>query len=109
MKLNCKPGDLAVIVKDDFPENLGKFVHVICFADPEYYPKLDGESPNQWECKPSSTLMAWDDRNWRYRSSSTALVSIADECLRPIRDPGDDAVDETLLLKPVPFPQLEPA
>lgn len=88
MKLNCKPGDLAIIVVPkgiSGSEHAGKIVRV-------------------------TTLRLAD--SWNYEPSLPRLdggfyLGIVDEYLRPIRDPGDDAVDETLLLKPVPFPQLE--
>ncbi|WP_175681161.1 hypothetical protein [Burkholderia cenocepacia] len=41
--MNCKPGDLAVIVRDDIPENIGRIVTVVGPTE------LDGsEGPGFW-------------------------------------------------------------
>lgn len=89
--MNCQPGDLAVIVGD--PRNRNKYegAHLKVIAD-------SGRRDCGYVC-------------WVYEPLSPALVAhlrehrdddICDYWLRPIRDPGDDAVDETLLRNPVP-------
>ena len=30
--MNCKPGDLAFIIRSDFPENIGRIVRVVKYA-----------------------------------------------------------------------------
>lgn len=117
MKLNCKPGDLALVVAE--PKNakqpyIGRIVSVlhaapngVGFTLPDGYPQAAViESFPYW-------VVEWANPV-RYPvgiegQRLTKFGVMPDWALRPIRDPGDDAVDETLLLKPVPFPQLEPA
>lgn len=88
--MNCKPGDLAVVVSGEPAHNIGKMVQV-------------------------KTLHRWVPGIWLFEGNLTneiglPLLGVADNCLRPIRDPGTDAVDETLVWKKVPAPQLgEPA
>lgn len=90
--MNCKPGDLAV--------------QVSCYGDGRYIGQLyrclssfiDGDGEPRWRVEPlSRTLPKW----------------VAPECddkhLRPIRDPGEDAVDETLLWLPSPSRTKETA
>lgn len=77
--MNCKPGDLAVIVHCEMnwcKAHLGKVVRCLRLVDTEE--QLPG-----WETDPE--LHATDDGS---------LIAWADEVLRPIQDPGDDAVDE---------------
>lgn len=93
MKLNCKPGDLAVIVQGfTTTRNIGKLVTVL---GPAY-------QPGCWIVKcdhPLKTVVGGADG---IRSEST-VGPIEDYRLRPIRDPGDHAADESLAwLPPVP-------
>lgn len=98
--MNCRPGDLAVIVKPGSP-NYGRFVTVR-----ELY---DGRRPfigtfyRGWHGEPA----------WIVEGTDLVLVSpkgrtfapwhvVHDEWLRPIRDPGEDAKDE--MLRPLPAP-----
>jgi len=102
---NVKPGDLARIVAPYEPNGIDHFVEVVrrakkferlgeCFFEHEGL--IQG-----WVC--TGCVPMWDGFIAR------ELV-IADECLRPIRDPGDDAVDESKAWYPlVPLPKNEPA
>lgn len=36
MTLRCKPGDLAIVIHCDFPENIGKLVNVVQRITDEY-------------------------------------------------------------------------
>lgn len=76
MKLNCKPGDLAIVVRGRPTHNLGSVVRVIRLAQ------------DAWEI--------WEYEGRLTNTRGGRITGIGDECLRPIRDPGDDAVDETL-------------
>jgi len=91
MGLNCKPDDLAVIVNAFIPENIGRLVKVLYAVDEDFLglgviwlienvgapsPSIGFDTPQKQGTSPD----AW---------------------LRPIRDPGDDAVDETLINNPV--------
>ena len=79
--MNCKPGDLAIIVRGEPEENIGRIVRVThvrpCF--------------NRWF--------------WSFDGATLDVDEIDDNCLRPIRDPGSDAIDETL--QHLPAPSLE--
>jgi hypothetical protein len=77
--MNCKSGDLAMVMRG-FPElNRGRVIRVTTVD------VLVGAVTN--------TPM------WRYEGDLDGqfggrCACIADACLRPIRDPGDDEVDE---------------
>jgi hypothetical protein len=92
--MNCKPGDLAVIASYEEEVDrctLGLIVRVT---------KIDPD---------------WGEPVWEYEgekicdSEGTEILAISDRFLRPIRDPGDDAQDETLDWLPSPTKQGEPA
>lgn len=74
--MNCKPGDLAINIWSEptRPETLGAIVTVVRPYTGNRLPEAD------W-------VIEW-------RGNEYAAI---DKYLRPIRDPGDDAVDETLL------------
>lgn len=77
--MNCKPGDICIIVNGlDFgKQHIGKVIRVT---------KLHS---GYWGC--------WEyEGEWLLSPSGFEIVAIEDYCLRPIRDPGDDAVDEVI-------------
>jgi len=84
--MNCKPGDLAIVVRKGkdakCPPLLGAIV------------RIDVASPIWSDCWMTSPKII-DARDG-------CIVHVQDAHLRPIRDPGDDAVDETLLRLPSP-------
>jgi hypothetical protein len=80
MKLNCRPGDLAIVVKDRLKIHLGKIVTVT----------QPGQFPWSWRTEPP------------LRDPDGVIYTPEDACLRPIRDPGDDAKDESLTWKRIP-------
>jgi len=90
MGLNCKVGDMAIVKRGHLGvKHAGKIVEV--FAGP--YQDPHGE------------LLSW---SVRFREAITLLdgrlsreASCPDAWLMPIRDPDDDAVDETLINNPV--------
>lgn len=72
--MNCKPGDMAIIVKTRHTEHLGKIVQVH-----EFHASCGG-----WTHSPSLPI-----GEQRFQS-----LWIEDACLRPLRgDPQPDAVD----------------
>jgi hypothetical protein len=89
--MNCKPGDLAVVVRTatEVAELRGKIMK-------RHAPISDGTG---WE---------WGRPAWEFEGAPLITrtgfqVDVTDDsCLRPIRDPGDDARDETLDWLPVP-------
>ena len=88
--MNCKPGDLAVIVSGIPADNIGKIIKVLTVEDRWYG-------------------LAWDYEGALYGANFPGVRAdrVADSCLRPIRDPGEDATDEMveLLGKPVAKPE----
>lgn len=91
--MNVRPGDLAMIVgasDEHGAPHVGKVVQVL--APSAYYPKCWETGPLLHSCI-NGCRIAWLDAH-----------------LRPIRDPGDDACDESAAwLPPVPSPAKEPA
>jgi hypothetical protein len=94
--MNCRPGDLAMIVGSRLAANNGRIVRVlrymgdVKFTSGKVYPDcwlLEGRLAER--CTRSEAL------------GGDAIQP--DRLLRPIRDPGDDAQDESLAwLPPVP-------
>lgn len=94
--MNCKPGDLAVVVRArDTPEMLGRYVVVLRKAAPNEFVRLRPEESGV---------------TWMVRSAAAGVLPATladgskgsflerpyfDGSLKPIRDPGDDAVDES--------------
>jgi hypothetical protein len=75
--MNCKPGDLAVVVKSATrPENVGRIVRCV-----RRTVRIGHKSRLPLDC-------------WVVEPDITLCGAIADECLRPIRDQDGD--DETL-------------
>lgn len=113
--MNCKPGDLALIVSG--PDRvIGALVRVLELApvgreavapDGEIHAASKHERP-RWlvevlgsrvKCFRLNGMPVWH----RY-------IVAPDSVLRPIGNPGDDAVDESSAwLPPVPLPKIEPA
>jgi hypothetical protein len=94
MKLNCKPGDFAVIVRvRTLTQNLGALVECVEFV---------GGPENEWRCKTLSPLQG------TFRMCPAGGIGrIRDGSLRPIRD--SDGEDETLQWLDVPNKQGVPA
>jgi hypothetical protein len=94
--MNCKPGDMAVIVRSKFtPELIGRIVEVLHIA-PSYgsfrlpngqlHAQLVDKRP-RWVCKFQNPVNAPTDIG----PKPTVYAPVPDECLRPIRDqPGED-------------------
>ena len=110
MKLNCKPGDLAVIVspRSGHPCYLtGRFCTVLKLAqnnrvkmpDDHRVYELKGSVGACWLIQYSYPIAIISDLGQVAFSTYDLLWNSR---LRPIRDPGPDAVDETLLWLPVP-------
>lgn len=92
MTLRCRPGDLAMVVNDiEEPKNNGALVQVIERADRSFY-----DIPVDWECRAVSAIKFCGS----VHPPGTDGFGYRDRELRPLRDPGDDAVDE--ILRPLP-------
>jgi hypothetical protein len=104
--MNCKQGDLARIVRDDYPDNVGRIVTVLRpSSDYELVAAVPGGFHWEVHCSTPLAVGAYDriagrlSAPFTYRNQATVL----DSDLKPIRDPGDDAVDEShAWLPPVP-------
>jgi len=93
--MNCEPGDLAVITKS-WAGNEGRIVRVVCWIG-----KIDGWSnSDRWEIEAERPLIS---------SKGRLHFHAPDSFMRPIRDPGEDARDETLQWLPVPSIEKETA
>jgi len=91
--MNCKPGDLAVVVSSA-AGNEGKIVKCLQHVR---HPFIDAGVLDAWLTEPM------------LRNVLGKQVPSPDFRLRPIRDPGDDAVDESKAwLPPVPLPIIDP-
>jgi hypothetical protein len=88
--MNCKPGDLAVIVPGPPPhfqadlDLIGTIVKVTQVVTVRS--DVLGQCGAQW---------AYEGR--RLYCDGMEVLALSDLILRPIRDPGEDAKDETLL------------
>lgn len=105
--MNCKPGDLAqlkgLVVNTELN---GRFLEVLSFAckgkgvsvtSPDGKTRWTSVKEGaHWFCKSNEPIF--------HSKNGTALEIglVADSNLRPIRDPGDDAQDETLSWLPMP-------
>jgi len=107
--MNCRPNDIARIVAPYAAIARDRLVEVVRLMDPagEALPTPDGGICH-YTAKGNGPCWLVRGRipsGWGFDLSETF---IADECLRPIRDPGSDAVDETLSWRPLPLPAIQP-
>lgn len=96
--MNCKQGDLAVIVSTTPADNwgfrdIGKIVIVEAPGDDW---SDEGDPRPHWYCRIASGGLFHVANADGSNPGFSATGDIPDADLRPIRDPGDDAVDETL-------------
>lgn len=98
--MNCKPGELAFIVRcPPSPECVGRIVECVEFLG---LARINStEFPDVW-------IVRWDGHSAAETHGADGYGH-PDSWLRPIRDPGDDARDETLEWLPVPSREKEPA
>lgn len=111
--MNCKPGDLAVVRGADWTKELNnRYVVVQRLAmDFEWQPVPGSRHAHSavWICIPASGGTLPVRKLESGRLVEEASRPIGDRFLRPIRDPGDDAVDESAAwLPPVPLPAIDP-
>jgi hypothetical protein len=98
--MNCKPGDLAIVTNADGSGWVG-----------EVSRRTVGRIVRVMKLRPSTSIHCSSPIVWEIEQPITGtfalkpyeVTGIADSCLRPIRDPGDDATDEShAWLPPVP-------
>jgi hypothetical protein len=96
--MNCKPGDLAVIFRSD-GHGLGKAVGDACIGHHVVVTRLRPPL-GEGNC---TTGLVWHIERPVVVSvggEEFSVIGVEDHCLRPIRDPGEHAVDE--MLRPLP-------
>jgi hypothetical protein len=84
--MNCKPNDLAVVVK-------------LCDVSGDY---LLGRIFKLTEHYTEGGTVYWEYEGPVLQTPWGTLAALADDNLKPLRDPGDDAQDETLQWAPSP-------
>lgn len=107
--MNCKPDDLAVVIRTRNPNLVDRLVTVLYAAPVGVRFRLPDRQMHQevpqgfWVCEFCSPVEAKIGLNGgEIEARMTRFAPIPDRNLRPIRDPGPDAVDETLLRLPAP-------
>lgn len=94
--MNCKPGDLA-FYRGIHHECWGRVVKVVKATKPNPRPGTLPVDGAWWEIDPPLEI------------KGSRRFQCADSALNPIRDPGEDAQDETLSWLPVPSTEKEGA
>lgn len=89
--VNCKPGDLARVIDTPGTRLVGCVDRILRVTSQLWLP---GRPVPAWFYEGPMIICACGCGNF--------VGSISDEVLRPIRDPGPDAVDETLVGNPAP-------
>lgn len=91
--MNCEPGDLAVIVNPLSP-NYGRFVNVLRAPEPSELDWWSMEGPTWIVEAIGAPLIVVNGIHCGLK----AIRPFTDAALRPVRDPGEDAVDEIIQL-----------
>ena len=102
--MNCKPGDLAIVIRSR-AGNEGRIftcIRLATVAEIESHLLFSYMSQPCWITDGEFNAKAARGDQVFHR----AIDIVPDACARPIRDPGEDARDE--MLRPLPN-QLEPA
>ncbi|APW37637.1 hypothetical protein RD110_10910 [Rhodoferax koreense] len=86
--MNCKPGDLALCIKG---EQEGKTCEIISLGD-AYKEKATGQFLQGWLISFPRSVKWGQPNGW----DSATEGWYPDAWLKPLRDPGPGAVDETL-------------
>ena len=109
--MNCKPGDLARLV--NLPKSLSKANDRFVKLKNQPPVMIDGELGWELEERVKFTMTGNATRNGvLFREGDAVYFDVMqDRNLRPIRDPGDDAVDEMVakLGRPASYPDRVPA
>lgn len=104
--MNCKQGDLAVIVgfSPKHPHITGRIVEVICAAPTDHAFQLpDGK--RHLACGPGAWIVCFQnavDLTGIRGRSSALYAACPDSKLRPLRDPGENVSDEILVIAGLP-------
>ena len=88
--MNCKPGDLAIIVRSEFSEDIGTICEVLYQCDPLEW--VDPEIP-EWTCKSERISRVMDSDTGEIRLAID--FDIPDAWLRPVSGlPIDEEVKD---------------
>ena len=84
--MNCKPGDLAIVIRSRTPSNLGLIVEVVRTHSPvdSGIIPMDSNAPI-WLCESKGSHLTWAAA-YSIGSRQQNCGPIPDECLRPITD-----------------------
>jgi len=105
--MNCKPGDLAVVVSRSEKARFLDGRVVRCLAHVIHSRLIvPGADENWWLCEGSFADVAQRTTARSPREDAMTRMELPDAWLRPLRDPGDDAQDETLSWLPVPHKEI---
>ncbi len=86
--MNCKPGDLALVVRSTIPENLGKIVHVMQAFNEGDLGVISLDKGHLWLCEAAGSPLVMNNA-LSHGVRHLKLCPIPDHCLRPIRSDGD--------------------
>lgn len=88
--MNCKPGDLAIVVSSLIPSNVGKIVHVVGVYTIGLTPVVSLDSDAViWLCETVGSPLRWKSALGIEHFRSTE-GPIPDRCLRPLRSSDDN-------------------
>ncbi len=90
--MNCRPGDMAVVLYSDIPENVGLFVDVIEADDPTRHDITLLHPGQVWICRARGRITY---RNIFGQICHLTEGPIPDEVLKPIRPPEQDTNTQT--------------
>jgi hypothetical protein len=79
--MNCQPGDLAISISTELPENLGRIVRVV--RRYENTPEWNYGTRLAWWCECSDEMVWYFHARGEYRFAKEG--PIPDDALRPIR------------------------
>lgn len=89
--MNCKPNQLAIVVRQfpgARPDALGKIVRTVALYAEATIRGRDGVG--------HALTNVWNVEFRGMTERGAYLLGVPDDCLKPINDPGNDAVDEII-------------
>lgn len=94
MMMKCKPGDLAIIIHDEyFPANIGAHVHVLGKPDiNDYIPVVAPWEGDEWECQPLNDV--WGFASEQKPTYDKEIIALRDKHLHPIR-PAEKTTEQS--------------
>lgn len=95
--MNCKPGDLAIIVRSKSPSNVGLIVQVIDGHSPLDTGIVTTDAARQvWHCESQGSPLTWE-LEYSIGTLRRRNGPIPDECLRPIpkQEDAQDVLDSS--------------